>query len=181
MATADITAETRQVFIDRLCPVQFLTGVRKLLRFFPVNFISNTNRYFFHIGKNIQLCQSEISAALHLNSITGSNCVKRADSSWPSGGCAIFPSGFPQQIPFFPKHFTDKWPFSYAGRIGFHYPDCFIQANKGDSCSKGRISSERRRSGCIWIDAIIDITQRPELRLKEDGFPFSDCLSQIIG
>ena len=78
----------RKIFNNRLASVE-LCGVREILGDLTVDLISRADRDLVQITKYIEICESNVRAALESYAVTRSNAVEPADSSRTSCCSAV--------------------------------------------------------------------------------------------
>ncbi len=107
---------------------------------------------------------------MDLHAVTGGYQVDGTHPAGPSGLGAVFRTGIPELLGVLPEPFAHKGAFAHAGGIGLYHADHIVQLGGGQTGADRRIGRHSVGGGGVGVDAVIQISERAQLGLKEDGF-----------
>ena len=178
-AAGDVAVEAGQILINGLCLGQ-LHADGEAVHALTVDVVGDAHGDLVQIGQHVELCQRDARAALHLHTIAGGDHVEPAHAARTAGRSAVLAAGVAQRSGLVAEHLAGERALAHAGGIGLHNADDRVEPGFRDARADGRVGRDRRRAGGVRIDAIVNVTQRAELGLKEQGLVVLNGLGEVI-
>ena len=146
-----------------------------------VDVVGDAHGDLVHVGQHVELCQRNAGAALHLHAVAGGDHVEPAHAARAAGRGAVFAAGVTQRGGLVAEHLAGERALTYAGGVGLHDADDRVEPRLRDARADGSVGRDGRRAGGVRIDAVVNVAQRTELGLKEQGLVVLDGLGEVVG
>ena len=146
-----------------------------------VDVIGDAHGDLVQVGQYVELRQRDARAALHLHAVAGGDHVKPTHAARAAGRGAVFAAGVTQRGGLVAEHLAGERALTYAGGVGLHDADDRVEPRLRDARADGSVGRDGRRAGGVRIDAVVNVAQRTELGLKEQGLVVLDGLGEVVG
>lgn len=154
-------------------------GEGELVGDLAVDLVGGADGDLLHIAEDVQLSQGDVGRALYLYAVARGHQVDRPYAAGTARLCTVFRAGLPELLRVSTKPFTGERSFSHAGGVRLYNAHHLIDLCRGKSRTDRRIGGNGVGGRGIGIDAVIQVAQRAQLSLKQNGLALRLRLMQI--
>ena len=178
-AAGDVAVEAGQILVNGLGLGQ-LHADGEAVHALAVDVVGDAHGDLVQVGQHVELCQRDAGAALHLHAVAGGDHVKPTHAARAAGRGAVFAAGVTQCGSLVAEHLAGERALAHAGGVGLHDADDRVEPRLRDARADGRVGCDGRRAGGVRIDAVVNVAQRAELGLEEQGLVVLNGLGEVI-
>ena len=144
-----------------------------------VDLVGGADGDLLHIAEDIQLGERDIGGALYFHAVARGHQIDGPHAAGTARLGAVLHTGLTELLRVIAEPLAGEGALTHAGGVRLHHAHHLIDPGGGQPRAHRCVGGDGVGGRGIGIDAVIQIPQRAQLSLKQDGLVLGLCLPQI--